>query len=132
VAILILRPKAAINQAVAVDPILAPKINPIPPDKLIKPALINEIVITETNELEFKIAVIIAPTVILLYNLLVTFFKIFLKNPFVKTLNPFSNIIIPKSKIATPAAIVLKFGLKNNTTPSMTKRTKKDTFLNIN
>ncbi len=64
--IFIFKPKPATNQAVAVVPIFAPNINPIPSDKLINPALINEIVITETKELDCINAVIKAPVVILL------------------------------------------------------------------
>ena len=75
--ILIFKPKAATNQAVAVVPRFAPNINPNPPDRFIKPALINEIVITETKELDWMSAVTKAPTGILLYNLFVAFFNIF-------------------------------------------------------
>jgi hypothetical protein len=40
-------------------------------------------------------------------------------------------MIIPKSKIATPAAMVLKFGLKNKTIANRIKNTKKNNFLII-
>ena len=45
-------------------------------------------------------------------NLFVAFFNIFCNGPLVKTLKPSSSIIIPKSSIAIPAEIVLKFGFK--------------------
>jgi len=123
--ILIFNPNAATSQAVAVVPIFAPKTNPNPPDKLIKPALINEIVITETRELDWIKAVTVAPTVILLYNLFVAFFSKFWRGPLVKTLKPSSNIIIPKSRIAIPAEIVLKFGLKKRTIANAIKNNAK-------
>ena len=50
--ICIFNPKPATSQAVAVVPILAQKINPMPPLKLISPALIKEMVITDTKELD--------------------------------------------------------------------------------
>ena len=40
-------------------------------------------------------------------------------------------MIIPKSKIATPAAMVLKFGLKNKIIANRVKNTKKKNFLII-
>ena len=64
--IFIFNPKPATNQAVAVVPILAPKINPKPPASDIKPALIKDIVITDTRELDWIKAVMNAPTVMLL------------------------------------------------------------------
>ncbi len=79
--IFIFKPKLATSQAVAVVPILAPKISPKPSDSVINPALINEIVITETSELDWIKAVTNAPAVILLYNLLVAFLKYFEVGP---------------------------------------------------
>ena len=64
--ILIFNPNPATSQAVAVVPILAPKMSPIPPAKLIKPALMNDIVITDTNELDCIKAVTRAPNEMLL------------------------------------------------------------------
>ena len=129
--IFILSPKAATSQAVAVVPILAPKINPIPLDNEINPALIKEIVITETNELDCNKAVTRAPAPILLYSLFVAFFNIFWSGPFVNTLNPSSNIIIPKSKIAIPADMVLKFWLKYSKMAKTIKSPKKKDLLII-
>jgi len=48
----IFKPNPATSQAVAVVPMLAPKIKPIPPARVISPALMNDIVITETSELD--------------------------------------------------------------------------------
>ena len=124
-------PNTATNQAVAVVPILAPNINPKPPERLIRPALIKEIVITETNELDWMKAVTIAPTPMLLYNLCVAFFKRFCNGPLVKTLKPSSNMIIPNNKIAIPEPITLKLEFTNNITANIPKKTKKKNLLNI-
>lgn len=56
-----------------------------------------------------------APNEILLYSLSVAFRSITLRGPFVNVLKPSSNVIIPNNRMDTPAAIVLKFGLKNKT-----------------
>lgn len=123
--IFIFSPNPATSQAVAVVPMLAPNINPKPPARLTRPALINEMVITETKELDCIKAVVIAPKVILLYSLFVAFLKTVFKGPLVKTLNPSSNVIIPNKSIDTPAAIVLKLGLKNKTIPKTMRTIKK-------
>ncbi|KGL61543.1 hypothetical protein PHEL49_2453 [Polaribacter sp. Hel1_33_49] len=67
----------------------------------------------------------------LLYNLSVVCFKKNCNGPFVKTLNPSSSKITPKSKTATPAAIVLKFGLKYRIIASITKKVGNNIFLII-
>lgn len=66
-----------------------------------------------------------APNEILLYSLSVAFRRIALSGPFVNVLKPSSKVIIPNNRIDTPAAIVLKLGLKNKTIARMIRTIRK-------
>ena len=71
----------------------------------------NEIVKTDTKELDCIMAVTTKPKLILLYSLFVDFCKILSNVPPEKILKPSSRVNIPNKKMATPADISLKSGL---------------------
>jgi len=78
---------------------------PTPPMSEISPALRNEMVMTETSELDCKSVVEIIPNEIARGVEPVARSKSLSNAPPLNSLNPSSSISMPKRKIATPAAI---------------------------
>jgi hypothetical protein len=88
-------------------------------------------VMTDIKELDCRRVVVMNPIPRLLYTLSVDFVNNFWSGPFTKTLNPSSNMIIPKIRIATPAAIFSRFGLTKNAQPRKTSISGKKNFFVI-
>ena len=108
---LTLRPRPATSQAPVVVPIFAPKMIPTPPISEMNPALRNEMVITETSELDCRSVVETIPKTIARGVEPVARSKTRSIAPPPNSLKPSSNISIPNRKIATPAAISWASGL---------------------
>ena len=102
------------NQAPVVVPRLAPKIMPIPVISGSKPALKNEIVITDTRELDCMMAVLTMPKPRLFGIVSVVRRSTLSRKPPVNWRNPFSSESMPNRKMATPAAICLNSGLNQS------------------
>ena len=84
---------------------LAPKTIPTPPISEMSPALRNEMVMTETSELDCRSVVETIPKVTALGVEPVARSRTRSSAPPPKSLKPSSSINIPNRKIATPAAI---------------------------
>lgn len=125
----ICKPNIATYHAVAVVPILDPKMIPMPANRSISPALRNEMVMTLIKELDCSNAVTMKPSPKLLYNLLVAFLNKTCNGTSTKLLNPSSSMIMPNSNIAAPAATSLIVGLKKKADASKTSIVEKSIFL---
>ena len=84
---------------------------PIPDASCSSPALMKEMVITETSELDCMIDVVTNPNVMLFATLLVDALSSLSSVPAVNVLNPSSSDSMPNRKMATPAVMVLKSAL---------------------
>ena len=101
----------ATSHAPVVVPRLAPKMMPMPWASPSNPALRNEMVITDTSELDCIRVVVTTPKDRLFHNRSVVRPRIFSSTPPVKERNPSSRDSMPNRNIATPAASCLKSGL---------------------
>ena len=104
---------------------------PMPWVSPIRPALRNEMVITDTSELDCRILVETTPNDRLFQSLSVERARTRSSTPPENTLKPFSSDSIPNIKIATPAEIVLNSGLIQKPQPRMIKMTGKIVFLSM-
>jgi hypothetical protein len=96
--ILTLKPNPATSHAPVFGPRLAPKMIPTPAKSEINPPDRNEIVITETSELDCITVVVRMPKPIDFVIDSVAFSKMRFRNPPLISLNPSSSINIPKKK----------------------------------
>jgi len=87
---------------------------PIPAARPSNPALRNEMVITETSELDCRIDDDTTPKPRLFHKEPVVLRRIFSRVPPEHALNPCSSDNMPNKKITTPAEICLKSGLIQN------------------
>jgi hypothetical protein len=99
------RPRPATIQAPVVEPRLAPKMMPIPPIREISPALRNEIVTTETSELDCRRVVETTPKRSARGVERVAAPSSLSSLPPPSSRKPSSSMSMPRRKIATPPAI---------------------------